>query len=224
MGTDDVKQITITASGGPFINTPIDDLKNVTIEDALNHPNWQMGNKVTIDSATLVNKCLELIEAKYLFEMNEKYFDLVVHPQSIIHSIVTFIDGSSICQMSAPDMRVPIAHALSEKNRLQIDFNNLDFSNLNLSFQKFPSDRLEIQKIAREVCNKGGFLGTIFNAANEVAVESFLNKKINFDKIYEVIYRTFDTNIMSNELSIESINEVNTQTRIHAEMVVKSIK
>ena len=126
--------------------------------------------------------------------------------------------------MSSPDMRVPIAHALSEKNRLQIHFNNLDFSNLNLSFQKFPSDRLEIQKIAREVCNKGGFLGTIFNAANEVAVESFLNKKINFDKIYEVIYRTFDTNIMSNELSIESINEVNTQTRIHAEMVVKSIK
>ncbi len=222
-GTDDVKRVTITASGGPFINTSIVDLKNVTIEDALNHPNWQMGNKVTIDSATLVNKCLELIEAKYLFDLNERYFDLVVHPQSIIHSIVTFIDGSSICQMSAPDMRVPIAHALSEKNRLQIDFNNLDFSNLNLSFQKFPSDRLGIQKIAREVCNKGGFLGTIFNAANEVAVESFLNKKINFDKIYEVIYRTFDKNIMSNELSIESINEVDAQTRIHAEMVVKLI-
>mgnify|MGYP005729929913 FL=1 len=222
-GTEDVKRITITASGGPFINTPIQELKHVTVEEALNHPNWKMGSKVTIDSATLVNKCLELIEAKYLFDMNEKYFELVVHPQSIIHSIVTFIDGSSICQMSAPDMRVPIAHALSEEQRLPIDFNNLDFSNLNLSFQEFPSDRSEIQDIAREVCNEGGFLGTIFNAANEVAVESFLNKKINFNQIYEVIYRTFDKNHMSNDLSIESINEADVQTRIKAEKVVKSI-
>ena len=182
-----------------------------------------MGSKVTIDSATLVNKCLELIEAKYLFDINEKYFELVVHPQSIIHSIVTFIDGSSLCQMSAPDMRVPIAHALSEEQRLPIDFNNLDFSNLNLSFQEFPSDRSEIQDIAREVCNEGGFLGTIFNAANEVAVESFLNKKINFNQIYEVIYRTFDKNHMSNDLSIESINEADVQTRIKAEKVVKSL-
>ncbi len=222
-GTEDVKRITITASGGPFINTPIQELKHVTVEEALNHPNWKMGSKVTIDSATLVNKCLELIEAKYLFDMNEKYFELVVHPQSIIHSIVTFIDGSSICQMSAPDMRVPIAHALSEEQRLPIDFNNLDFSNLNLSFQEFPSDRSEIQDIAREVCNEGGFLGTIFNAANEVAVESFLNKKINFNQIYEVIYRTFDKNHMSNDLSIESINQADMQTRIKAKKVVKSL-
>jgi len=222
-GTEDVKKITITASGGPFINTSIKELKHVTIEEALNHPNWKMGSKVTIDSATLVNKCLELIEAKYLFDLDEKYFDLVVHPQSVIHSIVTFVDGSSICQMSAPDMKIPIAHALSNDNRLSIDFNNLDFNNLNLSFQRFPSDRMEIQNIAREVCNKGGFLGTIFNAANEVAVESFLKKEISFDKIYEVIYRTFDKNILSNNVSIETINEVDAQTRIHAKKVVKSI-
>jgi len=222
-GTEDVKGITITASGGPFINTSIKELKHVTIEEALNHPNWKMGSKVTIDSATLVNKCLELIEAKYLFDLDEQYFDLVIHPQSVIHSIVTFVDGSSICQMSAPDMKVPIAHALSNENRLSIDFNNLDFNNLNLSFQKFPSDRMEIQNIAREVCNKGGFLGTVFNAANEIAVESFLNKEINFDKIYEVIYRTFDKNILSNNVSIETINEVDAQTRIQAKKVVKSI-
>ena len=221
-GTEDVKGITITASGGPFINTSIKELKHVTIEEALNHPNWKMGSKVTIDSATLVNKCLELIEAKYLFDLDEQYFDLVIHPQSVIHSIVTFVDGSSICQMSAPDMKVPIAHALSNENRLSIDFNNLDFNNLNLSFQKFPSDRMEIQNIAREVCNKGGFLGTVFNAANEIAVESFLNKEINFDKIYEVIYRTFDKNILSNNVSIETINEVDAQTRIQAKKVVKS--
>ncbi len=221
-GTEDVKSITITASGGPFINASIKELQHVTVEDALKHPNWKMGSKVTIDSATLVNKCLELIEARYLFDLDEKYFDLVIHPQSIIHSIVTYIDGSSICQMSSPDMRVPIAHALSEENRIPIDFKDLDFSNLNLSFQEFPSDRSKIQDIAREVCNKGGFLGTVFNAANEIAVESFLNKKINFNEIYEVIYRTFDKNIVSNEVTIESINEVDDQTRIHAQKVVKS--
>jgi len=221
--TKDVKKITITASGGPFLNKKLSELKNVSKSEALNHPNWKMGSKVTIDSATLVNKCLELIEAKYLFELDEKYFDLVIHPQSIIHSIVTYVDGSSICQLSMPDMRVPIAHALSNKNRLSIDFDSIDFSKQNLTFQEFPDDRQEIQNIARQVCNEGGHLGAVFNAANEVAVESFLNDQITFEKIYEVIYRTFDNNNMSNELSIESINEVDAQTRIQAHKVVKSI-
>ncbi len=222
-GIDDVKRVTITASGGPFINKKLSDLKDVTKSDALNHPNWKMGSKISIDSATLVNKCLELIEAKYLFDLDEKYFDLVVHPQSIIHSIVTYIDGSSICQLSKPDMRIPIAHALSNENRLNLDFDSIDFTNLELSFQEFPSDRMGIQDIAREVCNIGGSLGTIFNAANEIAVESFLNEQINFNQIYEVIYRTFDKNNMSNELSLESINEVDMLTRIEAQKVVKSI-
>ena len=222
-GTEDVKKIIITASGGPFINKSISDLKNVTVKEALAHPNWKMGNKVSIDSATLVNKCLELIEAKHLFSLDENYFDLVVHPQSIVHSIVTYIDGSSICQMSSPDMRVPIAHAMSDENRIPIDFNSLDFTSLNLSFQEFPPDRLEIQSIAREVCNKGSNYGVVFNAANEIAVESFINGKINFDKIYEVIYRTFDNKNVSNDLSIESINDIDMQTRIEAKKVVKSI-
>ena len=222
-GTEDVKKIIITASGGPFINKSISDLKNVTVKEALAHPNWKMGNKVSIDSATLVNKCLELIEAKHLFSLDENYFDLVVHPQSIVHSIVTYIDGSSICQMSSPDMRVPIAHAMSDENRISIDFNSLDFTSLNLSFQEFPPDRLEIQSIAREVCNKGSNYGVVFNAANEIAVESFINGKINFDKIYEVIYRTFDNKNVSKDLSIESINDIDMQTRIEAKKVVKSI-
>lgn len=222
-GTEDVKKIIITASGGPFINKSISDLKNVTVKEALAHPNWKMGNKVSIDSATLVNKCLELIEAKHLFSLDENYFDLVVHPQSIVHSVVTYIDGSSICQMSSPDMRVPIAHAMSDKNRIPIDFNSLDFTSLNLSFQEFPPDRLEIQSIAREVCNKGSNYGVVFNAANEIAVESFINGKINFDKIYEVIYRTFDNKNVSKDLSIESINDIDMQTRIEAKKVVKSI-
>ena len=222
-GVDDVQRVTITASGGPFINKKLSDLKNVRKSDALNHPNWKMGSKISIDSATLVNKCLELIEAKYLFDLDEKYFDLVVHPQSIIHSIVTYVDGSSICQLSKPDMRIPIAHALSNENRLNINFDSIDFTNLELSFQEFPSDRMGIQDIAREVCNIGGLLGTIFNAANEIAVENFLNEQINFDEIYEVIYRTFDKNNMSNDLSLESINEVDMLTRIEAQKVVKSI-
>ena len=222
-GTEDVKKIIITASGGPFINKSISDLKNVTVKEALAHPNWKMGNKVTIDSATLVNKCLELIEAKHLFSLDENYFDLVVHPQSIVHSIVTYIDGSSICQMSSPDMRVPIAHAMSNENRLPIDFHSLDFTSLNLSFQEFPPDRIDIQNIAREICNKGSNYGAVFNAANEIAVESFINGKINFDKIYEVIYRTFDNKNVSNDLSIESINDIDMQTRIEAKKVVKSI-
>ena len=182
-----------------------------------------MGKKISIDSATLVNKCLELIEAKYLFNLEEKFFELVVHPQSIIHSIVTFNDGSSLCQLSNPDMRVPIANALSNNRRLPIDYKKIDFNNLELSFQSFPEDRNELQMIAREVCNSGGLLGTVFNASNEIAVACFLDGLINFDKIYEVIYRTFSDNFLSNEVTIDSIFEADKQTRIEAKKVVKSI-
>ena len=142
--TDDVSKIIITASGGPFLNKKISELSKVTKKEALNHPNWEMGAKITIDSASLVNKCLELIEAKYLFNLNEEFFDLVVHPQSIIHSIVTYRDGSSICQMSNPDMRVPIAHALSLNDKsLNLNFSEIDFSSLKLTFEEIPEDRSE---------------------------------------------------------------------------------
>ena len=222
--TDDVSKIIITASGGPFLNRSISELSKVTKDEALNHPNWVMGAKITIDSASLVNKCLELIEARYLFNLNEKFFDIVVHPQSIIHSIVTYKDGSSLCQMSNPDMRVPIAHALSVNNRrLSVDFSEIDFSSLNLTFQEIPKDRTQIFNIARYVCNNGGSSGIIFNAANEVAVKSFLEEQITFDKIYEVIYRTFDVIPMSKNLDIESIYEIDNLTRIEANKVVKSV-
>ena len=219
---EDVSKIIITASGGPFVNRSLDELGMVTKEQALKHPNWEMGSKISIDSATLVNKCLELIEAKYLFDLNEKFFKLVVHPQSIVHSIVTYIDGSSICQMSNPDMRVPISHALSGTNRLPISFLEIDFSSLNLSFQDFPEDRAHVVNIAREICNSGGSSGTVFNAANEIAVASFLEDKIKFSQIYDVIYRTFDLMPLSNNLSIEAIYEIDNQSRREAEKVVKS--
>ena len=222
--TDDVSKIIITASGGPFLNKKVNDLSGVTKKEALNHPNWKMGSKITIDSATLVNKCLELIEAKYLFNLNEEYFELVVHPQSIIHSIVTYKDGSSICQMSNPDMRVPISHALSlEESRLSLNFSEINFSSLNLTFQEFPKDRLEIANLAREVCNTRGSTGTVFNAANEIAVENFLSDKITFNKIYEVIYRTFNAIPVSKNIDIEAIHEIDNQTRMEAKKVVKSL-
>ena len=222
--TDDVSKIIITASGGPFLNKTISELSQVTKSEALNHPNWEMGAKITIDSASLVNKCLELIEARYLFDLDEKFFDLVIHPQSIIHSIVTYKDGSSICQMSNPDMRVPIAHALSINNkRLNLDFSQINFSSLRLTFQKIPEDRSQIFDIARYVCNNGGSSGTIFNAANEIAVQNFLEEQITFDKIYEVIHRTFNTVSMSKEVDIETIYEIDHQTRIEAKKVVKSV-
>ena len=222
--TDDVSKIIITASGGPFLNKKISQLSKVTKKEALNHPNWEMGAKITIDSASLVNKCLELIEAKYLFNLNEEFFDLVVHPQSIIHSIVTYIDGSSICQMSNPDMRVPIAHALSvHEKRLSLNFSEIDFSSLKLTFEDIPEDRSELVNIARDICNLGGSSGAIFNAANEIAVQSFLEEQITFDKIYEVIYRTFDAIPMSKSIDINTIYETDNQTRIEAKKVVKSI-
>ena len=222
--TDDVSKIIITASGGPFLDKKISQLSKVTKKEALNHPNWEMGAKITIDSASLVNKCLELIEAKYLFNLNEKFFDLVVHPQSIIHSIVTYTDGSSICQMSNPDMRVPIAHALSVHNkRLSLNFSEIDFSSLKLTFQDIPEDRSGLVNIARNICNLGGSSGTIFNAANEIAVQSFLEEQITFDKIYEVIYRTFDAIPVSKNIDIDTIYETDNETRIEAKKVVKSI-
>ena len=221
--TQDVKQIVITASGGPFHGRNIDELNNVGVQDALNHPNWEMGSKISIDSATLVNKCLELIEACYLFDMDESFFELVIHPESIVHSIVTFNDGSSICQMSNPDMRVPIANAMSYDKRLSIPFQSIDFNNLKLNFESFPNDRAEIVNLAREAVREDSSKGIYFNAANEVAVENFLKKRITFRQIYEVILRTFDTKEMSKFNSIEDIFEIDQEARNISNMVIKSL-
>ncbi len=179
--SNDISEIVITASGGPFLNHSLDELSSVSIKQALAHPNWSMGSKISIDSATLVNKCLELIEAKYLFNLDESKFSLVIHPQSIIHSIVTFTDGSSISQMSNPDMRVPIANALSFNRKVPFKFKPLDFSGMRLDFLPFPDDRIFLEEMARTVCSDGGLLGTIFNAANEVAVASFFKRR---DKVF----------------------------------------
>jgi 1-deoxy-D-xylulose-5-phosphate reductoisomerase len=198
-------------------------LSAVTLKDALNHPTWSMGSKITIDSATLVNKCLELIEAHYLFQIPESQIDIVIHPQSIIHSMVTFIDGSTIAQMSNPNMEVPIANALGLDQRLPINFDAINFSGLDLSFEPIPDGREGIFDMAREVCNNKGNLGVIFNASNEIAVDAFINQKINFADIYRVIERTFGYFSCSKVSTLEDILEYDKQARIQAEKVIKSL-
>jgi 1-deoxy-D-xylulose-5-phosphate reductoisomerase len=219
----EISKIMITASGGPFREKTFKELSGVTLQDALKHPTWSMGTKITIDSATLVNKCLELIEAHYLFEIPESQIEIVIHPQSIIHSMVTYIDGSTIAQMSNPNMEVPIANALGLDQRLPIIFEAIDFPGLNLSFEPISDGREVIFDMAREVCNKKGNLGVIFNASNEIAVDAFIAEKINFVDIYQVIQRTFDHFSCSKLDSLEDIFEYDKQARIQAEKVIKSI-
>ena len=220
---DEISKILITASGGPFREKSFQDLSAVTLKDALNHPTWSMGSKITIDSATLVNKCLELIEAHYLFQIPESQIDIVIHPQSIIHSMVTFIDGSTIAQMSNPNMEVPIANALGLDQRLPINFDAINFSGLDLSFEPIPDGREGIFDMAREVCNNKGNLGVIFNASNEIAVDAFINQKINFADIYKVIERTFGYFSCSKVSTLEDIFKYDKQARIQAEKVIKSL-
>ena len=219
----EISKIMITASGGPFREKSFQDLSSVTLQDALKHPTWNMGTKITIDSATLVNKCLELIEAHYLFQIPESQIEIVVHPQSIIHSMVTFIDGSTIAQMSNPNMEVPIANALGLDQRLPINFEPINFFGLNLSFEPIADGREVIFEMAREVCNKKGNLGVIFNASNEIAVDAFINKSIDFVDIYKVIQRTFDHFSCSKVSTLDDIFEYDKQARIQAEKVIKSL-
>ena len=154
--TSAVSKILITASGGPFRELSMKELEEVTLEEALQHPTWAMGSKITIDSATLMNKCLELIEACYLFDIPESMIEVVTHPQSIIHSMVTYHDGSTIAQMSNPSMEVPIANALGEDSRVPIHFNNLDFSSMNLTFEPIPEGREMILKWHEKFAGKKG--------------------------------------------------------------------
>ena len=219
----EISKIIITASGGPFREKTFKELSEVTLQDALKHPTWSMGTKITIDSATLVNKCLELIEAHYLFQIPESQIEIVVHPQSIIHSMVTYIDGSTIAQMSNPNMEVPIANALGLEHRLPINFEAINFSGLNLAFEPIADGREIIFEMAREVCNKRGNLGAIYNASNEIAVDAFITQKIDLVDIYKVIQRTFDHFACSNVSTLEDIFEYDKQARIQAEKVIKSL-
>ena len=185
---NEVKKIIITASGGPFRNHPKEKLPDVTKEEALNHPTWNMGKKISIDSATMMNKALEVIEAKWLFDLDASQIEVVIHPESIIHSLVEFCDGSVIAQMGLPDMRVPIQFALTYPDRENGNVKSLDLTELGtLNFQKPDMDKFPALRLGYEVVEKGGTMGATFNAANEVAVQKFLNDKIKFTDITNAV-------------------------------------
>lgn len=187
----DVEKIILTASGGPFLHRTKEELQNVTREQALNHPNWSMGPKISIDSATLMNKGLEVIEARWLFDMAPQSIEVVVHPQSIIHSLVEYQDGSVVAQLGIPDMKIPIAYALSYPERLPLDLPSLNLAKCgNLEFLHPDYDRFPALRLAFEALERGGVSSAVMNAANEVAVDAFLKKCIPFPKISAVVEET----------------------------------
>jgi 1-deoxy-D-xylulose-5-phosphate reductoisomerase len=183
-----IEKIILTASGGPFRGKSLEYLKTVTRKEALKHPNWSMGAKITIDSASLMNKGLEVIEAKWLFGLEASQIEVIVHPQSIIHSLVQFTDGSMKAQMGLPDMKLPIQYALAYPERLSSDFTRFNFLDYpNLTFEKPDMETFRNLKLAYEAMEKGGNLPCILNAANEIAVQEFLEDRINFLDIPEVV-------------------------------------
>jgi 1-deoxy-D-xylulose-5-phosphate reductoisomerase len=184
----EVEKLIITASGGPFLNTPVEELKKVTIQQALNHPTWRMGKKITIDSATLMNKALEIIEAHLLFGIEPERIKVLIHPQSIIHSLVEFQDGSIIAQLAPPDMRLPIEYALFYPKRMPKVINNFGLSSVDkLSFQEVDLNKFKAVTFAYQVLKQGGTAPAVLNAANEMAVNLFLQEKLSFIRITEVI-------------------------------------
>lgn len=181
-------KILLTASGGPFRGRTREQLMNIQVEDALKHPNWEMGRKITIDSSTLVNKGLEVIEAKWLFDVDIEQIEVVVHPQSIIHSMVEYVDGAIIAELGTPDMKLPIQYALYYPNRRFLPGERVDFAKLSqMTFEKPDMDTFYGLRLAIEAGKTGGSLPTVFNAANELAVSKFLNRKIKYLEIPEII-------------------------------------
>jgi 1-deoxy-D-xylulose-5-phosphate reductoisomerase len=188
-----IRKIVLTASGGPFRTTPLDKLEGVTPEQACAHPNWVMGRKISVDSATMMNKALEVIEARWLFDLPPEQIEVVIHPQSIIHSLVEYMDGSMLAQLSNPDMRVPIAHALAHPERIESGAQALDLALVkNLSFERPDPARFPCLRLAHAALRAGGTAPAALNAANEVAVEAFLARRLAFTGIGRVIESTLE--------------------------------
>ena len=201
-----IRSIMLTASGGPFLNTPIEELSSKTPEQACKHPKWKMGRKISVDSATMMNKGLEVIEASWLFNIESDLVDIVIHPQSIIHSLVEYKDGSVLAQLGNPDMRVPISFGLAWPERIETDVERLDlFDIAQFDFKKPENDRFPCLKLAREAIKQGGTSSAILNAANEVAVNEFLNKKIMFTDIARIIESVMSDVPQNDADSIEKI-------------------
>jgi len=190
-GSSDVEKVILTASGGPFRDKTLDEMAVATVEQAVKHPNWSMGAKISVDSATLMNKGLELIEAHFLFGLSPDKLDVLVHPQSIVHCLVTYQDNSTLAHLSSPDMRTPIAHALAWPRRIASPSRALDLAAVGtLTFRKADHERFRCLGLALEAMRKGGMAPTVLNAANEIAVDAFLNRRIGFLDIPRVVEQT----------------------------------
>ncbi len=214
------EKIILTASGGPFFRKTKEEIASATIEQALNHPNWNMGAKVTIDSASMMNKGLELIEARWLFNMSPSDIEIVIHPQSIVHSMVQFPDGSVSAQMSNPDMRLPIQYALSYPFRLDLNTSRINFPDIcSLEFYKPDTEKFPCLRIAIEAIEKGGNYPCAMNAANEIAVNHFLSSRIPFAAIPEIIEEVLSATEFVAEPSIEDIYQTDKKARELASMI-----
>ncbi len=212
-----VRKLWLTASGGPFRQTPKEDFPNITVERALRHPSWVMGTKITIDSATLFNKGLEMIEARWLFDIEMARVSVVVHPQSIIHSMVEFVDGSMLAQLSTPDMCLPIQYALTYPDRAASDRVQTNLAKLGkLDFEEPDTERFPALNLARRAGEIGGTLPAVLNAANEIAVEAFVKRKINFPQITETVRRTMDAHKVVPHPTLEQILEADAWARREA--------
>jgi len=217
-----IEKIILTASGGPFRGKTRKDLMYVTVKEALNHPNWDMGAKVTIDSSTLMNKGLEVIEARWLFDLRSDQIEVIVHPQSIIHSMVQFEDGSIKAQMGLPDMRLPIQYAISYPDRLNAEFPRFNFADYpSLTFEKPDTDTFRNLKLSYEALQQGGNLPCVLNAANEVAVEQFLKGSIGYLEMSELIEKCMNAMPFVEEPSLADYVEIDKETRIKAFELIK---
>jgi 1-deoxy-D-xylulose-5-phosphate reductoisomerase len=212
-----VRKLWLTASGGPFRTTPKEEFDQITVERALKHPSWVMGRKITIDSATLFNKGLEMIEARWLFDVEMDRVSVVVHPQSVVHSMVEFVDGSMLAQLSTPDMCLPIQYALTYPNRTRSDRVQTNLARLgSLTFEEPDIERFPALSLARRAGEVGGTLPAVMNAVNEVAVEAFVNRQITFLQISETVKRTMDRHKVVVQPSLEQILEADTWARREA--------
>jgi len=217
-----ISRLILTASGGPFFNRDINELDDILPEEAIKHPNWSMGKKISIDSATMMNKGLELIEACYLFEISHKNIDVIIHPESIIHSCVEYMDGSMLSQMGTPDMRTPISYTLAYPERIKTNVKRLNLCEIKqLNFFKPDLKKFPSLELAYETLEIGKSAPTILNAANEVAVESFLNQGIKFLSISKVVEKTLNKTSFCNVNSIKDVIEIDKESRELALDVIK---
>ena len=217
----EVDKIILTASGGPFLRTPLRRLDRVTVKQALRHPNWKMGQKITVDSATMMNKGLEVIEARWEFDMDASAIEVVIHPQSVIHSMVRYQDGSIIAQLGIADMRIPIAYALSFPHRLKGSWRPLDLTeHSELSFLPVEKKRFPALSLAYQALREGGTMPAVLNGANEVAVAAFLSRRIGFREIHRIIRKTMDKHANRPAREIGEILEVDRWARRQASALI----